>query len=583
MPRTPTAVAETVEEVTALVAAAINMTTALPEDRRVKVESWQTEAWNMYDATGELRYATSWFSNALSRAVLGVAKRNPDGVIEPVTSGPAVDALNEMLGGSDGQVAMLKAMGQHFFVPGEWYLVNRKARVEDEALDNADIWEVASIEEVKKTGKKWTLDYGDGVKIELGTGDNVIRMWTPHPRQRMLADSPVRAVLPNLRKMLKYGRHTDAQIDSRLTGAGLLLMPTEATFTTPKSATNAAPTNADSFMLTLGGTMMESIAQPGSPAAHVPIIVKMPGEYVDKVKHLNFWSELDQQVMAMTDAEIRRLALGLELPPEVLLGTADMNHWGAWQMDESAIKAHIEPALGIICAALTVRFLRPVTKDASFFVVYNTAALRMRPNRSREALELYDRGTINIETLIRETGFEESDIMDEEERKTWLLMKVASGSATPEMVNSALGLLGVDLGPIHDLQMNPARPDPSLQDHPENLPPEQKAAALFATCDALTFRALERAGNRLNNVAKARPPGVGADETHVYIPASPKDFDMLLAGAWSPLHRLLHNTGYDPELVEQALDAYCRSLLMSSRPHERTEMLRFLAGAIRGE
>jgi hypothetical protein len=35
---------------------------------------------------------------------------------------------------------------------------------------------------------------------------------------------------------------------------------------------------------------------------------------------------------------VERLAIGLDMPPEVLLGLGDSNHWSAWQVDEQTWK-----------------------------------------------------------------------------------------------------------------------------------------------------------------------------------------------------------------------------------------------------
>jgi hypothetical protein len=210
----------------------------------------------------------------------------------------------------------------------------------------------------------------------------------------------------------------------------------------------------------------------------------------------------------------------------------------------------------------------------------------MRPNKSKEALELWDRGSINDAALRRETGFEEQDAMTEEDLKVWLLRKVASGSATPEMVIEALKLLGVPLAVEASQDNRQSRPDPSLVEHPSHDPPERpdedsaKVAALYATCDALVLRALERAGNRLNNVTKSRPPNIDPEETHMYLTVRPKDCDRLLEGAWSTLGRLMGDSPFHPDVIEKCLDSYCRTIMTEQRPHTTGELMRFVkAGA----
>lgn len=576
-----TVLAVTDKQTTALVASAIGRSASLNRKIRRKHDSRQDRAWDHYDKCGELRYATNWFANALSRATLKVVKIGSDGEPSDVTSGPAYDALKRLLDGAGGAAPLLKSMGQQYFVPGEWYLVGRKPTKDEESLvpKGEMLFEVASTSEIEKTGKDWFLLREGGEKIPLDDKEPIIRMWQPHPKKKNEPDSPVLGNDAIITQIEVLTRHTAAQVFSRLAGAGLLILPSEFTFATP--ADGSVPDGVDPFLAMLGDIMAAAIEDPGSPEAMVPVLVKVPGEFIEKVQHLTFWSELDAQTVPQTEAGIRRLALGLDLPPEVLTGTADVNHWGAWQIDESAIKAHIEPALTIICAFLTMDYLRyfaPGLHD--HYITFDTAALRLRPNRSKEAVELYDRGEISGVALRRETGFEEQDAMTEEDRKIWLLMKVASGSATPEMVAQALRLLNVAFPePTQDVPTNEARPDPSLQDHPVTGPPEREedqAAALYAMCDALVYRAMERAGNRLNNGSKVRPPGADPSETHLFVKAPNNRLDSLLADAWNPLPRFLERLKYHPDIIAGCLDSYCRTLLIEQRPHTSEEMQRFI-------
>jgi hypothetical protein len=163
------------------------------------------------------------------------------------------------------------------------------------------------------------------------------------------------------------------------------------------------------------------------------------------------------------------------------------------------------------------------------------------------------------------------------------------------MVNAAIELLtGVDLGGTGDT-MRQARPDPSLKDHPDRDIPDgpsaptrrkmeregdARAAALYATCNALTYRALERAGNRLKNRNGMRLPGVLAEEMHCHVKVTPEAVPLLLEGAWGPLPRLLQGTDAPPIVVQKALEVYCASVLTSQTPHDSDRMQRIVQRAL---
>jgi hypothetical protein len=332
---------------------------------------------------------------------------------------------------------------------------------------------------------------------------------------------------------------------------------------------------------------MTPISDPASPSALVPIVVTAPDDAIDKPRLLEFWSELDSHAMELRVEAIRRFALGMDLPPEQVLGMSSnsgtgggtsngVSHWGAWQIEESTIKLHVEPMLDTVCNALTMGYLRPAVSDGTesvaAFVTYSTARLRLRPDRSKEAFELYDRGLLSPKALFRENGFLIEDMASDEDFHRWLLVKAATGSTTPEQVQAAMAQLGVDLGSTES-NANPRqeRPVPSLEQHPTR-PRTPAESALVAASEALVFRALERAGNRLRQ-SVAKPPGVPAYETHLFV--TPVNTAKLLDDAWSCAPMVLDGIG-DPEVVVPILNSYCTSLLQGRQPHERNRLRNWL-------
>ena len=568
---------------TALMASAVRMpgTTSRVYQRPA---DWQAQAWHFYDTIGELRYAANWIGNVLSRATLFAAVRGPRGAISPaLPSSPATMAMADLFDGPDGQAQMLAAIGLHLTIAGECYLVGRDPDPKRDELGAETIWEIVGTQEMRKRGQRWQIDYGDGLSpLELKKSDAIIRIWRPHPRLRIEADSPVRAVLGVLAELEGLTQDVMAQVKSRLAGAGILFLPQGMTFPTPEGM-DPASSDADKFMATLAETMTTPLKDPGSASAVVPIVVTAPDEAISLARHLTFWTPLDEHSVELRTEAIRRLALGMDIPPEVLLGTADVNHWGSWQIEESSIKASIEPLLELISNALTVGYLQPFTKEPIDIVGFDTAAIRLRPNRSREALELYDRGELDAETLRRETGFDESSKPKEEEYTNWLLRKVASGSASPDQVGAALAQLGIPGLSIPSAKTpNPAPPPPSLERHPTQAPPPMpsdmapQAASLHATCEMLVFRALERAGNRLRSLKQTRPACAAAD-TYLYLGVSPGELDKVLEDAWGAIPRVLSGLPFQQQqTVASALDTYCRSLLVGQREHTMAEMVRHL-------
>lgn len=545
-------------------------------------QDWQAECYRHYGICGEARFAAKFFGHSVSRATLFAATMVA-GTTVATPAGEAADLVDALFNGRDGQTQMLDSIGTHLTIAGECYLVGRQ-------VEGVDTWEIVSCLEMVVAGTSWQINYGSGIPaVSLTEEDVVIRIWLPSPAHRIEADSPFRALLPILSEIEWLTRHVFAQITSRLAGSGILIMPQGMSFPPPPETQNADGTtspakpanDADSFMATLADAMMAPIEDPSSPSAIVPIVVTAPDDTIDKPRLLTFWSELDQASMGLRNEAIRRFALGMDLPPEQVLGmsgtssgsSGSVSHWGAWQVEESTIKLHIEPMLDVIVNGLTVGYLRPLTEDLSL-IAYDSSALRLRPDRSKEAFELYDRGLISSSALLRENGFDADDVPAAEEFVRWLTVKVASGSATPEQVQVALKQLGVDLGPVAlpDAVPRETRPDRTLEEHPTR-PRTPDENALVAASEALVFRALERVGNRMRQ-SVSKPPGVPSYETHVYVKAN-GSAERLLEDAWSCAPQVLEGIA-DCDKVVPVLSAYCASLMAEQSPHRRDRLVNWL-------
>ncbi|QOP66774.1 portal protein [Arthrobacter phage Pureglobe5] len=576
--------------------------------RKSTSDSWQTEAYGFYHSCGEFRFGVDWVGSMLSKALLYGTKENPDGTVETVKETTVQEIISALFGNADGRTELLRLAGIHMTIAGEFYIATYPDP--DKFGDGGDVWEIAPATKAKRSNEGvWTindraLDRTNGINPEEVF---VIRIWKPDPVEPQQATSPARAVLRTLRELAGLSDHVSAQIDSRLAGAGIFLLPDSLNFEAPPGAEGAEVTKAnDAEQLTkkIAYAMQQSLLNRATAEAIVPIIITAPAEAISAAQHITFWSELDAHAIELRNEAIRRLALGLDMPPEVLTGSSDSNHWSAWQADESAIKSHTEPLLKIITTALARGYLRPLLSDEGgvadedlrlYSIAADTSEMRLRPNRSKEAVEMYDRGELSGKAMLREVGFEESDAMDDEERKTWMLRQIAGGSPTPEMVAEALRVLqimDVQIATEPEAQPGEAAEDPtpnspSLEDHPQRNIPDQETgerrkasrdagdvpsadrlrkAALIAASEQLAIRALERAGNRLKNKAdvKFSTPAVAL---HTVIDAGAFASDLLI-DAWAHLRPVAERYGVEPVWLEATLDEYCHQLFRTHRGHE---------------
>lgn len=628
-------------------------------DRLPAPEMWAEEAWQFYDDVGEVRFATNWLGNAMSRCRIMAARRGrggdePDPILvpdeeaqaddefDPATMMPtpaeitAAETVERLAGGTSGQAQMLADFTVPLSVPGVAYLVGETlpaGPVDDEngptlrpadlrpttpsaaPTDPPEAWQVFSADEMGVVDvpgeggseRRYTVRTGDGRDdVRTLSPDAIaVRVWRPHKRWHYKPDSPMRACLKALRQVDLMTQRIEADGVSRLAGAGVWFLPSEMTYVA--SDKNKNKTNP--FMYDLLDSMIEPIRDRDKASAVVPLVVQVPGEMIPNLanSHVKFSTPFDEKVLALLESGLRRFAAGIDLPAEIVMGLADSNHWTAWQIEESALKLHVEPMLEAICAALTIGFLQPALRaagidDPDLIVWYDTSELTVRPDMSEPAREALDRMAISLAAYRRLSGLSEDDAPSDEELKRMILLSVIEGAPTlAPVILKALGIevdFPTDVKPLDAPEGDGGDAPPEGEGGNEATPPTQgdpppppedeaaSTAALLAAADGIVVRALERAGNRLTNAA--RSAGVQASvngnaaAVHVFMPEEVRMPALaeggLLDGAWDRVPEVASRYGVEPLVLRDTLDHYTRGLIAAGFPHE-WDRLREMLGA----
>jgi hypothetical protein len=514
-------------------------------------EAWQADAWGFFDTCGLVKYAARFVGHAFSRVRLVPAvTMNPGDPPVPVDVAtkddrnplprPLADAAEALLArpasATDGQAGLQRAAGLNLFVAGECFLVGR-------AMPAGEDWSVRSVLEMRRrpdmtgpTAEGWVIRQpgSQGGDIELTRADYISRLWQPHPADARLADSSVRAILTDLAELAILDRMVRATATSRLS-AGILRVPNEITI--PRPTDMPDDPDLDPLLWALLQHMTAPIRDEGTASAVVPMMVRGPGEALAQLDRLDMARSVEDQFAAMRDEKRKTIAQGLDLPSEQILGKGGMNHWGAWQVDESTYKAHLEPLILGMCGQLTSCWLRPGLPAGPWadrlMVWPDTSDLVDHPDRGADAQAAYDRVELSGEALRRYRGFPESDAPSPEEvaarvaRAAAMAGKPAPGEApaAPPAVAPAAGPSTAQPPAVRtqspaSVQAGPPRVA-ALRAVPAATPGAAAAAALgrrlarydrelaariemFA--DAALRRALERAGARLRSSAQRHAP-----------------------------------------------------------------------------
>lgn len=581
-----------------------------------KTADWQSQAWGYYDTVPELRFACTWMSNVLSRVRLYIGRPDPSGQGDPAPVNPddpdtgderALVPLRELFGGPSGHGQMLARLAVHLSLPGESYLVGMDSPVDGGGTERR--WIVASGDEFSTKGRKVTVrlpESDEQVEVDLDNASTtVIRLWRPHARRAWEADSPVRALLPVLKELLDLGAHITASVESRLAGAGMLFLPASATAPTAAAAQQGGttPLHDNHIMAAMIDAMVTPIGDRDAASAVVPILVTVPDETEAKPYFLSFATPLDAKVQELRKDAIRRLAIGVDMPPEVLLGMGESsaNHWTAWQIDEASIKVHAAAMLTLLASALTERWYRPALQSLAipnpndYVVWYDLSEVALRPNRTTEALTLNEQGKVSDAATLREAGFGDDDAPDDAEKRRWLLGKLALSGVAPATAAPYLKALGITIevpdaeeqdgtgggagGPAGDadttrdeLPTTPGAPGTEL------VPASLVDGWALTALEMGAVRALEFAGKRMLNWAGRAWRGrinCPAHEIHVQIPAADHDVDKLLDGAYT----LLDDVFKAQPALRYVVDDYVRGLLANQRRHSRQALALALTAA----
>ena len=418
-------------------------------------QAWQDDAWEVFDLVGEQRFLSTTLANRMGQAKLFVGRLDPEDPTgepiplteedEAIEGVAAVDIMGVFSAFGDtpaGRAQIITRLGINLNVAGDGYIIGfppgliAKARGDDDweskptSVDDVTLdalqWRALSSREVKTQSDgavKLTIAEGG---VEAPADDlYVIKVWRMHPANAQMSESPVRSSLPVLRELVGYTMHAGAQIDSRLAGAGVLFVPLSAAQAVKadlgrkamEQGADATQVSEDPFTDSIIATMSKAIKDRASASALSPLVFTVPDETIEKFRYMSFSTPLDAAINELRDGAIRRVALGEDAPPEVLLGTGGMNHWGAWLVREDVVNTHVEPPLAIVCDAVTEQYLHPVLRDMgltdeaveNLVIWYDVSGMIMRPNRSQDAKDLHAVGAISDATLREACGFDESD------------------------------------------------------------------------------------------------------------------------------------------------------------------------------
>ena len=474
-------------------------------------DDWQSDAWDMLDAVGELRYYVGWRAASCSRVRLVASDIDPD--TGRPTGSTENQRVNDMVlavaGGPLGQAQYIKRAVECLSVPGEYWTAVIVTP------EKGERWLAVTKEEMFRNGRGVEIELPEGGRHEISRPtDSLFRVWIPRPRRASEPDSPVRSCLDPLHEIVRTTKTISNASKSRLIGNGVVFVPQEmslpavnAPFVSggnplPAAEGSSAVQQLQELLWTVANTAYDD---EDSMAALIPMFATVPGEMTKNIHHLKFDNTITEISIKVRNDAIARLAMGLDVSPERLLGLGTQsNHWSAWQIADEDVQLHIAPVMETLCGAIDEQVLTPMLvkegiDPALYALWYDASELTADPDQTANAERGFTAGAITAEAYRDYLGLDDAGGYDYTTLEGWAVWAQDHVSAHPELLPVLAPLLPAEiaemvasanaaslLGPLGPPDQPPPEQQPPGQEPPtenaappaEPTPAEQAASAL---------------------------------------------------------------------------------------------------------
>lgn len=569
--------------------------------------NWQNEAWELYRCVPELRYYVGWRAASCSKVRLVASEIDPESglptgsISEDNTEGQHVaDIVRAIAGGPLGQSQLTKRIAEVLAVPGElWVAILVRKQPDGSSVEQ---WFAVTRREIELGTRANTvlIKLPDGTKHEFNqaAGDGIFRVWNHDAEDACHPDSPVRACLDPLREIVQTTRKIRNADLSRLIGNGVFLIPQEASLPDaqgpvsadkpgdpPAPAARKVSEKVQEMFVRVANT---AVAEgPGSMASLVPIVMAVPGEHVDKVKHVEFANDITDIAIKTRNDAVARLAMGLDVSPERLLGMGDTNHWSSRGIGDDDVQMHIAPVMETICQAFYDNVLANVLvaagiKPEKYVLWYDTSRLTADPDKTDEGKDAFINGAITAEAYVRTQGLPEDSVYDFDTIEGFQVFAKDAVTKNPELITTYApvfaALAGVDfpapqpaLPPANSDQEDPSGADQGKEPDTEGDGPDGEASVrsggdVSMAVELMVTRCLELVGKRRvktnDHMQQARLRGVPIHEYHRYMPpVAVAEVPKLIKGWDTGLDDIAARYGLDADQLRTIVQKQVRSEL----------------------
>ena len=369
---------------------------------------WQELVLKYADKVPILSSGARWYEENTKRVFLFIADEDTGESVENPPSG--VSEIADILNSSIEEIS--RAVGLRYLIGESRHTFDRTS------LD----LETRGAGELFYKGGRYVLKDRDGRERDLDSAYDVWRSYDPDRKWSDLATSSHKAMLDIFEAfVIAYAEERAVSIRVAL-NTGIVGI-SEDVFAVGGQEDSVGSEGSDQgaalearFQQMLGMT----IRNPRDAASFVPPVLVTPaGQKVsDVIQHVSIAAERDKRKVAeRIDMLKEEFAIGTDLPADVAKGfLADMNHWNAWQVDESAYKNYLAPKIQSVVHDAFEEIAVALSIDVTGLTIgIDASQLISQKDMTEEAGSAFDRKAISATAYRRYAGFIEDDAPEAEE------------------------------------------------------------------------------------------------------------------------------------------------------------------------
>jgi hypothetical protein len=478
---------------------------------------WQSEAWEYYDAIGEIKYGYGQFGSIMSRirlypavavdpdapptSTMQIRRRKneqtedeieidrkdqlspPEDITDEVMDymDMVIDSLNDGPGGIAG---LIKQFTLNISVAGECFLIRYQGE-----------WSIRSSQELTYRASDGLMVLKETRSGRAASGEKVIdprqdfvaRIWKMHPRFSREPDSTMIALREPCDELLTLQRMIRGIARSRM-NAGILKLPNGITI----ASTSVAETVEDEeneneqFLAELFDVMTTPITNENAGSSVVPWVLTGEAEDLKALDWLSMARESDKFLIDRLDKALDRILNGMDLPRDLITGFSNVKYNNAVQVDNNMYNSHVEPLAVMLCDAITSVILRAAVREKfpnlspqslrKIVTWYDPTEVVLKPDPAESATQGYELETLSAKTWRRAHGFADTDAPTQAEMAMRVVSKLTN--FPPELSGRIVYTLfpklfeGVDEEDIFPKQPEPQAAQPTNGQQPEE--PEER-------------------------------------------------------------------------------------------------------------